>query len=100
MSKQVKIDATSVTPSKPILKRDFGSEVQNVKFTLPVNSPSKKVRIELLLCGDYPDVSSYYYDFDYLPNVDVNQYLQYVVSLYNNGITSYPIVKDSDFKEF
>lgn len=92
MSKSVKFDASSVkTPSTPIQKPNFAADVVDVNISLPVNQPSKKIKFDVLLNRDINGFNLCTYDLDYLPNVDINQYLQYVVNLYNNGFTSYPL---------
>lgn len=93
MNKIKKMDGTSVRLGDPITtcKHDFAKDIANVTFTLPVNSDFKKVLITVnYLPTDPLNRISSTYKFDYLPNVDVNQYIQYVVNLYNNGVETYP----------
>lgn len=91
MSKVTKIGDTlpKNTPTSSV-NPNFATDVIDVSFTLPVNSESKQIKIDLFLNRDVNGCNLFNYDFDYLPNVDVNAYLQYVVNLYNNGIEAYP----------
>lgn len=76
----------STTTHKP----NFANDVVDVNITLPVKSDSKKIIFDVQLnCWIDDSINLCNYDFDFLPNVDINQYLQFVVNLYNNGVTSY-----------
>ena len=72
-------------PSTSTSKRDFQNDIIKVRITLPVNfdiSESPKIVIAL-----FPKIGSdcINFVFDYLPNVDINCYIQFAIQQFQHG---------------
>lgn len=83
MSKVTKIGDTlpKNTPTST-QNRNFANDINFVKIILPVNSNVNKICFNVYPVGSDKFIS---YAFDYLPNVDINQYMQFLVNLYHKG---------------
>lgn len=70
-------------PSTSTLKRSFQTDIKKVLITLPVNfniEETKRIQISLIMSNDL----TFDYFYDYLPNVDINCYIQFAAQQYTH----------------